>query len=106
VLSVSDQNGFDAYRLLKKSYDAKTRGAKRAILKSIINNPQCKPVEDAEANLMAGESPIKKYESMTTNQEKLPDDLKITIMIDLCDKQLREHFGDEHSRFRVISRKG
>lgn len=34
---------------------------------------------------------IKKYESMTTNIEKLPDDLKITIMIDLCHKDLREH---------------
>jgi hypothetical protein len=91
VTSVSDQNGLEAYRLRQKSYDPKTPGTKRAILKSIINNPQCKRVDDVEANLMAVESLIKKYESMTTNQEKLPDDFKITIMIDLCDKQLREH---------------
>jgi hypothetical protein len=83
--------GIEAYRLLKKRYAPKTPGTKRALLKSIINNPQCRKVVEVEGNLMKLEDMFKKYESMTTNQEKLPDDLKITVMTDLCHKELREH---------------
>jgi hypothetical protein len=42
--SVNDQSGLEAYRLLKKRYEPKTPGTKRALLKSIINNPQSKRV--------------------------------------------------------------
>ena len=91
VNSVKDCSGMEAYRLLKKRYEPKTPGTKRALLKSIINNQQCKRVHEVEANLMNIEELIKRYESMTTGDEKLPDDLKVTVMIDLCHKELREH---------------
>ena len=32
---------------------------------------------------------IKKYESIARDQ--LPDDLKVTVIIDLCIKELKEH---------------
>jgi hypothetical protein len=87
--SVNDQSGLEAYRLLKKRYEPKTPGTKRALLKSIINNPQSKRVQEVEANLMKIEDLMKKYESIAT--EKLPEDLKVTVIMDLCHKELREH---------------
>jgi hypothetical protein len=87
--SVNDQSGLEAYRLLKKRYEPKTPGTKRALLKSIINNPQSKKVQEVEANLMRIEDLMKKYESIAT--EKLPEDLKVTVIMDLCHKELREH---------------
>ena len=79
----------EAYRLLKKRYEPKTPGTMRAILKSVINSPQAKKVQDVEAGLMAVERLIKKYEGMAT--DKLPEDLKVCVIIDLCSKDLRDH---------------
>jgi hypothetical protein len=59
------------------------------MLKAIITYPQCKTVHLVEANLMKLEDLIKKYENMT--ETKLPEDLKVTVLIDLCHKDLREH---------------
>ena len=44
VNSVTDGNGMEAYRLLQKRFESQTPGTKRSLLKSIINNPQCKKV--------------------------------------------------------------
>ena len=82
VNSVKSGFGLEAYRLLKKRYEPKTPGTKRALLKTIINNPQSKRVNEVEANLMHVEELIKKYELMAGTN--LPDDLKVTILIDLC----------------------
>lgn len=89
VDSAKDFGGLEAYRLLKRRYAPKTAGTKRAMLKAIINNPQCKSVHLVESNLMKLEDLIKKYENMT--ETRLPEDLKVTVLIDLCHKDLREH---------------
>jgi hypothetical protein len=65
VDSARDCNGLESYRLLTKRYEPKNPGAKRALLKSIINNPGAKKISDIEANLMNVERLILKYESMT-----------------------------------------
>jgi hypothetical protein len=85
----SVQSGLEAFRLLKKRYEPRTPGAKRALSKAIINNPQSKKIGDIEKNLMHVEGLIKRYENMTEGD--LPEDLKVTIYIDLCQKDLREH---------------
>ena len=52
VNSVDNEAGLEAYRLLMQRYEPRTAGTKRAILKSIVNNPQCKKTADMEGNLM------------------------------------------------------
>jgi hypothetical protein len=52
VDSARDCNGLESYRLLTKRYEPKNPGAKRALLKNIINNPGAKKITDIEANLM------------------------------------------------------
>ena len=89
--SVKNENGLEAMRLLVNRYEPRTPGTKRALLKAIINNPPAKKAEDIEANLMHMEELISKYESMAGGDERLPTDLKVTVMIDLCVKDLREH---------------
>jgi hypothetical protein len=81
----SVQSGLEAFRLLKKRYEPRTP----ALLKAIINNPQSMKIGDIEKNLMHVEGLIKRYEHMADGD--LPEDLKVTIYIDLCQKDLREH---------------
>ena len=52
VNSVANEEGLEAYRLIMKRYAPRTAGTKRAILKSIVNNPQCEKVANMEGNLM------------------------------------------------------
>ena len=65
-------------RLLMKRYEPRTPGTKRALLKAVINNTPAKKPED-----------IEKYEVL--GGESLPEDLRVTVIIDLCTKDLKEH---------------
>ena len=87
--SVKDGSGLEALRLLMKRYEPRTPGTKRALLKAVINNPQAKKPDDIEKNLMHVEELMKKYETMSG--EALPEDLRATVIIDLCTKDLKEH---------------
>ena len=87
--SVKTGNGLEAMRLLVKRFEPRTPGTKRAVLKSIINNPAAKKTDEIEANLMRVEELIKKYEHLAN--ETLPEDLRVTVIIDLCVKDLKEH---------------
>ena len=42
VNSVTNEDGLEAYRRIMKRYEPRTAGTKRAVLKFIVNNPQCK----------------------------------------------------------------
>ena len=87
--SVSTGNGLEAMRLLTRRFEPRTPGTKRALLKAIINNQPAKKVQDIEANLMHVEELMRKYESLA--KEVLPEDLKVTVIIDLTIKDLKEH---------------
>ena len=87
--SVKDGNGLEAMRLLMKRYEPRTPGTKRALLKAVINNPAAKKPDDIEKNLMHVEELMKKYEAL--GGQALPDDLRVTVIIDLCTKDLKEH---------------
>ena len=39
INSVTNEEGLEGYRLLMKRYEPRTAGTKRAVLKSIVNNP-------------------------------------------------------------------
>ena len=87
--SVKEGNGLEAMRLLMKRYEPRTPGAKRALLKAIIKNPASKKPDEVEKNLMKVEEYMKHYEVMAGAD--LPEDLKVTVIIDLCTKDLKEH---------------
>ena len=87
--SVKEGNGLEAMRLLMKRYEPRTPATKRALLKAIINNVPAKKPDELEKNLMKVEEYMKKYEVMAGNE--LPEDLKVTVIIDLCTKDLKEH---------------
>ena len=80
--SVKDGNGLEAIRLLMRRYDPKNPGTERAILKAIINNQPAKKAEDIEGNLRAVAELMKKYEAIA--RDNLPEDLGVTVIIDLC----------------------
>ena len=86
--SVKECNGLEAMRLLMKRYEPRTPGTKRALLKAIINNPASKKPDELEKNLMKVEEYMH-YEAMAGAD--LPEDLKVTVIIDLCTKDLKEH---------------
>ena len=87
--SVNEGNGLEAMRLLMKRYEPRTPGTKRALLKAIINNPASNKPDELEKNLMKVEEYMKHYEVMAGAD--LPEDLKVTVIIDLCTKDLKEH---------------
>lgn len=87
--SVKDGNGLEAMRLLMKRYEPRTPGTKRALLKAVINNPAAKKPDEIEKNLMHVEELMKKYEVLSG--QPLPEDLRVTVIIDLCTKDLKEH---------------
>jgi hypothetical protein len=87
--SVKDGNGLEAVRLVFKRYEPRTPGTKRAVLKALINNQAAKKPEDIEKNLMHVEELMKKYEVLTG--VALPEDLRVTVIVDLCTKDLREN---------------
>ena len=87
--SVKEGNGLEAMRLLMKRYEPRTPGTKRALLKAIINNPASKKPDELEKNLMKVEEYMKHCQAMAGAD--LPEDLKVTVIIDLCTKDLKEH---------------
>ena len=87
--SVKDGNGLEAMRLLMKRYEPRTPGTKRALLKAVINNVPAKKPRDIEKNLMNVDEFMKKYEVL--GGDPLPEDLRVTVIIDLCTKDLKEH---------------
>ena len=87
--SVKGGNGLEAVRLLMKRYEPRTPGTKRALLKAIINNPASKKLDELEKNLMKVEEFMKHYEVMAGAD--MPEDLKVTVIIDLCTKDLKYH---------------
>ena len=87
--SVKDGNGLEAVRLVFKRYEPRTPGTKRAVLKALINNQAAKKPEDIEKNLMHVEELMKKYEVLIG--VALPEDLRVTVIVDLCTKDLREN---------------
>ena len=86
--SVADGNGLEAMRLLMKRYEPRTPGTKRALLKAVINNLLSKRPDEIGKNMMHAEELMRKYEQLAG--EGLPEDLRITVIVDLCTKDLRE----------------
>ena len=87
--SVKEGNGLEAIRLLMKRYKPRTPGTKRTLLKAIINNPISMKPDELENNLMKVEEYAKKYAMMAGSD--LPEELKVTVIIDLCAKDFKEH---------------
>ena len=58
-------------------------------MKVVINNPQAKDPKDIEKNLMHVEELMKNYEVLAG--QPLPEDLRATVIIDLCTKDLKKH---------------
>ena len=87
--SVKDGNGLEAMRLLMKRFEPRTPGTKRALLKAVINNGSSKRPDEIEKNLMHVEELMKRYEVLAGSE--LPEDLRVTVIIDLCTKDLKEH---------------
>ena len=89
VHSVKDQNGLEALRLMGRRYEPRTPSTKRALLKAIVNNVSAKKPQEIENNLMHVEEIVSKYESLA--KESLPEDLKVTVIVNLCSIDLKEH---------------
>ena len=85
-----------------KRYEPRTPGTKRALLKAVINNLPSKRPDENEKNMMHVEELMRKYEQLAG--EGLPDDLRITVFIDLCTKDLRERL--EHGTKDILHYKG
>jgi hypothetical protein len=81
--------GLEALRLLRKRYDPKSPGSKRAVLKGLMCLKPAKKLSDLESTVLKLEEMVKKYETMA--KLELPDDLVVTLMIDVCSAQLKEH---------------
>ena len=87
--SVTDGNGPQARRLLRKRYEPRTPGTKRARLSAVTSNlPPDRP-DEIEENMMHGEDEMRTYEQFSG--EGLPDNLRVAVVIYMCTKDLREH---------------
>ena len=82
-------SGLEAVRLLSRRYEPRTPGTKRAILKAILGYAPAKRIEDIERSLLSFEELLKRYDALSG--AALPEDLQVTIALDLCTKDLREH---------------
>lgn len=82
-------NGLESYRQLKRRYEPRTVGTKREVLKQLICIRSATKVDEVEQKARHMEDLIKRYETMSGTV--LPEDLKATVLIDLCSKELREH---------------
>ena len=106
VESAGTGNGLEALRLIVRRFDPKSPGAKRSILKNLLTVPSCKKIVELEKTILHVENLIKKYENMSGKDEKLPNDLVATILINVCHKELRDYLElqtKEMSRIEVRS---
>ena len=87
--SVKSCQGLEALRLLKRRYDPKSPGTKRAILKGLMIMMPAKKLSELEGTILKFEEMVKKYETMS--KIELPEDLIIISLIDLCSKELKSH---------------
>jgi len=82
-------NGLECLRLLKKRFDPKSPGTKRAILKSLMTMQPCTKITEIEAKILKVEELIKKYTDMSGII--LPDDLICMTFIELCNGDLKQY---------------
>ena len=88
--SVKDGSGLEATRLLMTRYEPRMPGTKRGLLKAVVSDAPAKKQEEIEKNLMNVEELIKKCEVL--RGERLPEDLRVIVIIDLCTKDLKDNF--------------
>lgn len=79
-------NGLESLRQLKRRYEPRTAGTKIAVLKQSICIRSATKVDQVEQKTMHMEDLIKRYDTMSGTV--LPEYLKVTVLIDLCSKEL------------------
>ena len=89
VQGAPENNGLEAFRQLIRRYEPRTAGSRRALIKQIVNHPQAKDIKQVENNVRNLEELIKKYNIMS--KEKLAEDIRVTVLIDICHPYLRKH---------------
>ena len=89
VSSVHDGCGLEAWRLLMKRYELRTPVTKRPLLNTIFNMKAAKKVEEIEKILLKLEDIFTRCETMANN--KLPEDIKTVIMMELCTPDPKEN---------------
>ena len=86
IVQSSGSCGLESLRLLKKRFDPKNPGSKRALLKSLMNMPACQKISDVSETILKVEEMAKKFDDMTANGGGLPEDMIVCIMIGICSK--------------------
>ena len=88
-ISVEEGSGLEAWRILCARYQPRTPGTKRTILIAILNISFAKDLMHVDSVLMHVEDLCRRYEELASHP--LSEDVKVSVIMDVCPKQLKEH---------------
>ena len=63
IMSVADSNGLEAWRLLKRFYEPKTRGRQRHRMDELLRPKPAEQLAETETTIERWEKEVKDYES-------------------------------------------
>ena len=89
VKTVTEGEGFEAWRKLVRNFDPQSAGRRRNSIKSLMNPAQAQ-FSDLPSSVEKWEKRISEYESRTGSQP-FHDDIKASVLIGMCPNKLQDH---------------
>ena len=95
VINTRSDDGLEAWRRITKRFDPVGPGRKRASLNKILSPGACK-IHELMQHLETWKDQVQKYESR--NKSKLQDDIKASVITEMCPPTLKDHIYLNSSR--------
>ena len=102
IRNVSSANGFEGWRILSKQYDPAGSGRKRIVLSHILR-PGSYELNELKSAIAKWETQIRTYDrkQTATGDSVIQDDIKSSILLDMCKGKLKEHLELNFNRFKT-----
>ena len=86
MISVEEDSGLEAWRILYVRYQSRTPETKRIILRVILNSCHGKDLMHVESVLMHVEDLIRRYEGLASHP--LSEDVNVSVIIEVIERAL------------------
>ena len=100
VINTRDDDGLEAWRRITKRFDPVGPGRKRASLNKILS-PGASKIHELMLHLETWKDHVQKYESR--NKSKLQDDIKASVITEMCPPTLKDHIYLNSSRLSTYA---
>ena len=98
VQTTQDSNGWEAWRVISRRFDPVGAGRRRGIMSQLLQ-PGSYDIKDLTSAMAKWEDKVRVYERRAARE--LPDDVKCSVLTEMCKGALRDHLLLNASKLRT-----